>query len=156
MHRSVNITYTYVNGYCLVVRLSCQQYWRLPLFRVKMIVVSGWSWIELNRESRTDCVRKLRAIGTLIRTYTLVLFRTLRATKSNAAVMSPIYCENAHNNILFVIVMTIRLRQTKRPGHFAAYLGLREGQAFMYVKHRNQQTNGIELILWPTRCCRCS
>jgi len=24
MHRSVNITFTNVNGYCLVVRLSCQ------------------------------------------------------------------------------------------------------------------------------------
>jgi len=45
MHRSVNITYIYVNGYCLVVRLSCQL--EPAVIQNKDVCRVGWSWIEL-------------------------------------------------------------------------------------------------------------
>jgi len=57
MHSSVNITYTYVNGYCLVVRLSSQL-----LFRIKIIVVSGGvgsSWVDFEMRSETQSDRNI-------------------------------------------------------------------------------------------------
>jgi len=62
MHRSANITIIYSNGYCLVVRLSCQM--EAAVIPSKDNCLVRWSGFELSSE----CIRKLRVIETYFRT----------------------------------------------------------------------------------------